>query len=65
MNVKMEENGMRKVKSCFTINQHRTTEEFKTYEELIKNGLFQGVEIFYPYDKTPEEQETYKQNVLI
>ena len=55
---------MRKVKSCFTINQHRTTEEFKTYEELIKNGLFQGVEIFYPYDKTPEEQEIYKQNVL-
>ena len=64
MYAKMEENGMDKVKTCFTINQHRTTEEFKTYEELIKNGLFQGIEIFYPYDKTLEEQEVYKQNVL-
>lgn len=55
---------MHNVKTCFTINQHRTTEEFKSYEELIKNGLFQGIEIFYPYDKTIEEQEIYKQNVL-
>lgn len=54
---------MRKIKTCFTINQHRTTEEFQTYEELIKQGLFQGIEIFYPYDKTEEQLETYKQNV--
>ena len=55
---------MRNIKTCFTINQHRTTEEFKTYEELIKQGLFQGIEIFYPYDKTEEQLETYKQNVF-
>jgi len=55
---------MANIKQCFTINQNRTTEEFKSYEELIKQGLFQGVEIFYPYDKTKEEQEIYKQNVL-
>ena len=55
---------MRNIKTCFTINQHRTTEEFKTYEELIKQGLFQGIEIFYPYDKTEEQIETYKQNVF-
>lgn len=50
-------------KICFTINQNRTTEEFLSYEELIKQGLFQGIEIFYPYDKTYEQLETYKQNV--
>lgn len=55
---------MANIKQCFTINQHRTTEEFKSYEELIKQGLFQGIEIFYPYDKTEEQQEIYKQNVL-
>ena len=55
---------MDNIKTWFTINQHRTTEEFKTYEELIKKGLFQAIEIFYPYDKTEEQLETYKQNVL-
>lgn len=52
------------IKKCFTINQHRTTDEFKSYEELIKEGIFQAVEIFYPYDKTPSELEIYKQNVF-
>ena len=46
---------MANIKQCFTINQHRTTEEFNSYEELIKQGLFQGIEIFYPYDKTEEQ----------
>lgn len=55
---------MDNIKRCFTINQNRTTEEFKTYEELIKNNVFQAIEIFYPYDKTEEQLETYKQNVL-
>lgn len=52
------------IKKCFTINQNRTTKEFKSYEELIKEGMFQGIEIFYPYDKTILELETYKQNVF-
>ena len=47
------------IKRCFTINQNRTTEEFQSYEKLIKEGLFQAVEIFYPYDKTLEEQKEY------
>lgn len=55
---------MANIKQCFTINQHRTTEEFNSYEELIKQGLFQGIEIFYPYDKTEEQKEIYRQNVL-
>lgn len=52
------------IKKCFTINQHRTTEEFKSYEELIENKLFSAIEIFYPYDKTEEEMEMYKQNIF-
>ncbi len=52
------------IKKCFTINQHRTTEEFASYERLIKEKKFSAIEIFYPYDKTEEEQEVYKQNVL-
>lgn len=52
------------IKKCFTINQHRTTEEFESYDKLLKDGLFQAIEIFYPYDKTPLELETYKQNVF-
>lgn len=52
------------IRKSFTINQHRTTEEFVEYNKLIKDGLFQGIEIFYPYDKTEEEQKLYTQNVF-
>ncbi len=55
---------MHNIKKCFTINQHRTTEEFRTYEKLIQDNVFQAIEIFYPYDKTEEEQDIYRQNVL-
>ena len=58
----MEINGM--LKTCFTINQNRTTEEFLSYEKLIQDNLFQAVEIFYPYNKTLEEQKTYEQNAM-
>ena len=50
------------IKCCFTINQHRTTEEFLSYEKLIKEGFFQAVELFYPYDKTTEQQKLYEEN---
>lgn len=59
----METNGLTNIKTCFTINQNRTTEEFKSYEKLIEDNLFQAVEIFYPYDKTIEEQKIYEENV--
>lgn len=58
----METNGFVRYKKCFTINQNRTTEEFKSYEKLISEGLFQAVELFYPYDKTIEQQEIYERN---
>jgi len=48
------------IRKCFTINQHRTKEEIKSYEDnLVKTGLFKGCEIFYPYDVTPSEYNDY------
>lgn len=52
------------MKKCFTINHMRTTEDFVEYKELIKNGIYQGVEIFYPYQLTEEGIELYRTNVL-
>lgn len=51
------------IRKCFTVNQHRTTAEFIEYDKLIKEGLFQAIEIFFPYDKTKEEFDVYTQNV--
>ena len=36
----METNGFVRYKKCFTINQNRTTEEFKSYEKLISDSTF-------------------------
>lgn len=55
--------GMHNVRKCFTINQNRTTEEFKSYEQLFENNIYQAIEIFYPYDKTLEQLKTYEENV--
>ena len=52
------------IKKCFTINQNRTTEEFQSYHQLFEKNLFQAIEIFYPYDKSIEQMETYEKNVL-
>lgn len=51
------------IKKCFTINPMRKTEDFNSYEELIKKGLFNGIEIFYPYQLNKEEFKTYTDNV--
>lgn len=50
------------MKKCFTINPHRTTEEFKSYYPLINNDVFQAVEIFYPYMLDLEAIKTYYNN---
>lgn len=55
---------MDNIKRCFTINQNRTTEEINTYEKLLKDNIFQAIEIFYPYDKTEEERTIYTKNIL-
>lgn len=53
------------IKKCFTINQNRTTEEFIEYNELLNKKVFSAIEIFFPYDKTEEEKETYINNVYM
>ena len=39
------------MRKCFTVNPNRTKEEIAAYEVLLKNNIYQGVEIFYPYKK--------------
>lgn len=52
------------MRKCFTINPNRTAEEIKSYEEnLVKTGIYQGCEIFYPYQKNSNEQRIYKNAV--
>lgn len=52
------------MRKCFTINPNRTPEEIKEYEEyLVKTNIYQGAEIFYPYQKTKHEQSLYKKAV--
>lgn len=43
------------MKKCFTINPNRTKEEIKSYETLLKNNVYQAVEIFYPYNKSSNQ----------
>lgn len=52
------------IRKCFTINQHRTKEKIKSYEDnLVKTGLFKGCEIFYPYDVSVEQYNDYVNQV--
>lgn len=43
------------MKKCFTINEFRTKDEILSYYYLLEKGLYQAIEIFYPY-KTPNDQ---------
>lgn len=52
------------MKKCFTINPYRTTEDFKEYEKLIEDNVYQAIEIFYPYTLNEENYRTYFNNVL-
>ena len=45
------------MKKCFTINPNRTVDEIKSYEELLINNIYQGVEIFYPYNRSQKERD--------
>lgn len=51
------------MKKCFTINPMRTTEDFLEYEKLLSKGIFQGIEIFYPYTLSDSSKKTYTENV--
>lgn len=48
------------MKKCFTINYLRTPTEIKRYFELlVKPGLYQAAEIFYPYQIAISDQDAY------
>lgn len=51
------------MKKCFTANTTRTKEDFESYEKLIKNNIYQAIEIFYPYQLSEEKQNEYFENV--
>lgn len=51
------------MKICFTINCMRNNYDFRGYSELLNRGLFQGIEIFYPYNVSPEQKELYTNNI--
>lgn len=52
------------IRKCFTINPHRTLDEILSYEEhLVKTNIYQGCEIFYPYNTTLEQFENYKKGI--
>ena len=47
------------MRKSFTINCNRTKEDFKGYKELIENNIYQGVEIFFPYNVNEEQRDLY------
>ena len=49
------------IRKCFTVNPNRTKEEINSYEVLLEKGIYVGVEIFYPYQKSLEHIEMYKE----
>lgn len=50
-------------KKCFTINSKRTTEDFKEFEKLLDEDIYQAVEIFYPYTLSEENYAIFYNNV--
>lgn len=51
------------MKKCFTINCMRNESDFRGYNELIENNVYQGIEIFYPYNVTEEQGKFYTNSI--
>ena len=51
------------MQKSFTVNPNRTPDEIASYRILLEKGLYQGVEIFYPYKKTAQEKEAYFKSI--
>ena len=51
------------MKKCFTINCMRKEEDFKGFFLLLESGMYQGVEIFYPYNVSEEQKDFYTKNI--
>lgn len=51
------------MRKCFTINCMRGKDDFDGYEIILKNNLYQGIEIFYPYNVDDEQKKYYSYRV--
>ncbi len=52
------------MKKCFTITVLRSKEDIKKAEELlVKTGIYQGCELFYPYDVSEEIVKQYEESI--
>lgn len=51
------------MKKCFTVNCMRTNEDFDGYEMLIRENIYQAVELFYPYNVSDVQRNLYTNRV--
>ena len=51
------------MKKCFTINCMRTNDDFDGYEKILSKGLYQGIELFYPYNVFSDQRTLYTSRV--
>ena len=51
------------MKKAFTINCMRTKEDFVGFNKILNQGIYQGIEIFYPYNVTQEQASFYTKEI--
>lgn len=52
------------MRKCFTIIAQRPKEDILSFEEkLVKTNIFQGCEIFYPYNVSLEQKKMYSETI--
>ena len=51
------------MKKCFTINAMRKPVDFLGYDKIITDGIFCGVELFFPYNVSDEQKVIYQDEV--
>lgn len=51
------------MRKCFTINCKRNENDFKGFNKILSQGLYQGIEIFYPYNVSIEQKDFYDTEV--
>ena len=52
------------MKKCFTINCMRKDEDFDGFEKIIDENIYQGVELFYPYNVNAKQRTLYTKRCL-
>lgn len=51
------------MKKCFTINCMRNNNDFDGYEKILRDGTYQAVELFFPYNTNEEQTKLYTERV--